>query len=366
MASNHFGNIFKVTTFGESHGSHIGVVIDGCPSGIAIENSDINEALKLRAPGRSEFASPRKEPDEAEIISGVFNNKTTGAPICILIKNHAANPELYHSISNLLRPGHANFTYLAKYGNYDYMGGGRASARETAARVAASVFAAKILPQYGISPMAYLKQVGEVDFTTNLISQKFDIDQIYKSQIFCPDPIAEAAMILKLKEVKASGDSIGGTVEFFVANMPVGLGEPVYDKLHAKLAYAMLSIPGAKGFEIGVGMQAATMQGSEFNDLFILQNSTIKTRTNNAGGVLGGISNGMPLVGRVAFKPTSSIFIEQQTLDLCGNNATIKLPKEAKHDVCVAIRAVPVVNAMLNLVLLDFILIRNQYNNLTC
>ena len=323
MASNTFGNIFKLTTWGESHGRAIGVVIDGAPAGIELGADDINQALALRAPGKNAFTSTRREPDLAEIYSGVFEGKTTGAPISIIIPNKDPDPSKYTPIKNLLRPGHANYTYLEKYGCFDYSGGGRASARETACRVAAGAVASKFLIQKNIQVTASLQD---------------------------KDIILE-----KISKLKAEGDSIGGVVEFTVLNMPVGLGDPVYEKLEANLAKAMLSIPATKGFEIGEGFAAAQMQGSTHNDEFIANAGDI-TVTNHAGGTLGGISTGMPLVGRVAFKPTSSIKKTQNTVDLAGKPREFKLPAGSRHDPCVAIRAVPVVAAMCMLVLADALL----------
>jgi chorismate synthase len=330
MSSNSFGQIFRITTWGESHGKGIGVVIDGCPAGLAITESEINEALAKRAPGQSAYTSPRKEKDAAEIYSGVFEGVTTGAPISIIIHNNDAQSTAYEPIKKLLRPGHANFTYLEKYGVFDYRGGGRASARETACRVAAGAVAKKLLQHEGIHVTAYLASIAGIQ--------------------------DHEAMMQKVHEAIKVGDSLGGIVAFEATGLPVGLGDPVYEKLEANLAKAMLSLPATKGFEIGEGFQAATMQGSEHNDLFISQQERVITQTNHAGGTLGGISTGMPLTGRVAFKPTSSIKMAQKTLDEKGNTADFILPEGSRHDPCVAIRAVPVVEAMCALVLADAIL----------
>lgn len=324
MASNSFGLIFRITTFGESHGKAIGVVIDGCPAGLLIKEEEINAALALRAPGKEALTSPRAESDQAEILSGVFEGKTTGAPIAIVIFNHDADSSKYEPIKELIRPGHANATYLEKYGVFDYRGGGRASARETACRVAAGAIAKKLLASAGINVQAYLKN--------------------------------EETLRPLIEEAKQSGDSLGGIVEF-VATVPAGLGDPLYEKLEARLAYALMSIPASKGFEIGSGFASATMRGSEHNDLFIEKGVT---ETNHAGGILGGITNGMPVVGRVAFKPTSSITKEQKTVTLTGEQATFSLPPGSRHDPCVAIRAVPVVEAMVALVLADALLVNRS------
>lgn len=351
MASNFFGNLFRITTFGESHGLMIGVVIDGCPAGLNLLDADINAALSKRQPGKTPYTSPRKEADLAKIVSGVFEGKTTGAPITILIENTSADSSPYNATQHLYRPGHANFTYLAKYGIFDHRGGGRASARETAARVAAGAVAKKLLEKADIQCIAYLAEMGNVKAETPLIDglqQKID-----ESPIFCPDPKAEQEMIQKLIQMKEEKDSLGGIVAC-IAKVPIGLGDPVYQKLEALLAFAMLSIPASKGFEIGDGFLAAKMRGSEHNDPFTLdlEGNPIPA-TNHAGGTLGGISTGAPLFFRVAFKPTSSIQKEQQTVSLNNTKETLQMPRTGKHDPCVAIRAVAVVEAMTALVLAD-------------
>ena len=357
MASNSFGNIFRITTFGESHGKAYGVVVDGCPAGIMLNEENIDAMLQLRAPGKSEFVSPRQEKDEAEILAGVFDGKTTGAPITIIIKNKVADSSKYNPIEKMLRPGHANFTYLNKYGACDHRGGGRASARETVCRVAAGAVAKKILDHYKIKTAAYLKSVGgvkaEVDFANVARLREY----VYQNVIYCPDVSASALMIDAINKVKAEGDSVGGVVEFVADNLPVGLGDPVYEKLSANLAKAMMSIPAAKGFEIGEGFNAAKMQGSKHNDLFT---SLDRTLTNYAGGVLGGITTGMQLIGRVAFKPTPSIFKGQKTVDIEGRKCNLQLPEGSRHDPCVAVRAVPVVEAMCMLVVVDALLLHKS------
>lgn len=356
MASNSFGQIFKITTWGESHGKAIGVVIDGCPAGLALSADDINDALKKRAPGSNAYTSPRRESDVAEIYSGVFQGQTTGAPISILILNQDVDSSKYEPIKNLLRPGHANYTYLEKYGVFDYRGGGRASARETACRVAAGAVAQKILDTQGLQVIAYIKSIGEhtVDDTRFSIQQSEQL--IAESPLFCPDPVVEKAMQKAVIAAKEAGDSLGGVVAFVVPEMMVGLGDPVYEKLEANLAKAMLSLPATKGFEMGEGFLAARMMGSKHNDLFV-NSKRQPTMSNYAGGTLGGISTGMPLVGRVAFKPTSSIRSDQKTVDLQGNEQVFSLPEGSRHDPCVAIRAVPVVAAMCQLVLADALLL---------
>ena len=359
MASNCFGQLFRITTWGESHGKAIGVVIDGCPAGVEISTEEINLALALRAPGRNAYTSPRQETDHAEIFSGVFEGKTTGTPISIIIMNRDMKSNHYTALKEVLRPGHANFTYLEKYGpNYDYRGGGRASARETACRVAAAAIAKKILSHYGIQTCAYLSTVGSVqapDLGVNIPDLR---PKITNSLIFCPDERASDNMQAVIALAKEAGDSVGGIVTFLATGLPVGLGDPVYEKLEANLAKAMLTIPASKGFEIGEGFQAAHMSGSEHNDLFISTEQQVQTQTNHAGGTLGGISTGMPLVGRVAFKPTSSIRKPQTTVDLSGQASVMTLPEGSRHDPCVAIRAVPVVDAMCVLVLVDALLMQ--------
>jgi len=323
MGSNSFGNLFKITTWGESHGKAIGVVIDGCPAGLEIDEEMIHASLAKRAPGNNPLTSPRKEPDHAEILSGVFEGKTTGTPISIIIWNKDADSSKYEPIKDKLRPGHANYTYLEKYGIFDYRGGGRSSARETAGRVAAGAIAKQILHHFDIKISAKILQDEKL-----------------------------------IEQAKAEGDSIGGVVEFTITNAPVGLGDPIYQKLEANLAKAMMSLPATKGFELGLGFQAAKMKGSEHNDSFVVSEGKVQTSTNHAGGTLGGISTGMPIVGRVAFKPTSSILKAQKTLTTAGKETTFSLPPGSRHDPCVAIRAVPIVEAMCSLVLVDAILLQ--------
>lgn len=358
MASNSFGSIFKITTWGESHGKAIGVVIDGCPAGLEISENEINEALALRAPGRTPYTSPRNEADKAEILSGVFEGKTTGTPISIIIPNKDADSSKYAPIKDLLRPGHANYTYLEKYGFFDYRGGGRSSARETACRVAGGAIAKKFLEHSGIELTAHIKQIGNIEATTEGNDVAKMRTSTYQSPVFCPDPQATASMIALIEKAKIEGNSLGGIIEFIALSVPAGLGDPIYEKLEAKLAHAMMSLPATKGFEIGSGFQAVVMSGSEHNDLFIKNDSAdIQTQTNFAGGTLGGITTGMPIVGRVAFKPTSSIMKSQKTLTISGDQASFTLPEGSRHDPCVAIRAVPIVEAMLALVLADALLL---------
>ena len=393
LASNSFGNIFRVTTWGESHGKAIGVVIDGCPAGIELTIEDINRALDLRAPGRNNFTSPRAEPDLAEIYSGVFENKTTGAPISIIIHNKDFDSTKYQSNKDLYKPGHANYSYLKKYGIFDHNGGGRASARETACRVAAAAVAQKILDKFNITACGYIKAINNINISFNPSNPKKYQDfnrlqnAINNSPLFCPDSYAEKLMQDKIISAKEQGDSLGGVVELVVTGLPVGLGDPVYEKLEANLARAMLSIPASKSFEIGEGINSALMTGSEHNDLFTTNDNSqqyaIKNKsqleaseprpsgsgsnnqpmaTNHAGGTLGGISTGMDVIIRVAFKPTSSIKKPQNTVDIYNQPQVFKLPEGSRHDPCVAIRAVPVVKAMGILVIADLILMNKVVN----
>jgi chorismate synthase len=357
MASNSFGTIFKITTWGESHGKAIGVVIDGCPAGLEISEYEINQELALRAPGKNPYTSPRSEPDQVEIYSGLFEGKTTGAPISLVIPNRDVDSSKYEPIKDLLRPGHANYTYLEKYGTFDYRGGGRASARETASRVAAGAIAKKFLAHYGIQITAYIKQIGHVEASIETYPDESLHTRTYQSPVFCPDHDASLKITQLLEKAKSEGDSVGGLVEFIATSVPVGIGDPIYQKLEANLALAMMSLPATKGFEIGSGFQSVYMHGSEHNDRFTHESGSIKTETNHAGGVLGGISTGMAILGRVAFKPTSSVMKSQPTLNTLKEAASFQLPEGSKHDPCVAIRAVPIVEAMTALVLADSILL---------
>ncbi len=353
MGSNTFGNLFKITTWGESHGRAIGVVIDGCPAGLEVTVEEIQHELARRQPGTSPYTSPRSESDVPEILSGLFEGKTTGAPLSILIKNEDADSSKYEPIKDLLRPGHANYTYLKKYGVFDYRGGGRASARETAARVAAGAVAKKLLAEQGIKLVAYIKEIG------GIAASKIDLDYLSKSPIYCPDESASIAIMQKIEKVKAQGDSLGGVIELVGDSLPLGLGDPVYEKLEANLAKAMMSIPATKGVEFGEGFQAARMLGSEHNDLFALnEEGDIVTQTNHAGGILGGITSGMPLVLRVAFKPTASIGKPQESVDINKQRKEFQLPPGSRHDPCVVVRAVPIVEAMGALVLADALLMQ--------
>lgn len=343
MASNSFGTLFRMTTWGESHGKAIGVVIDGCPAGLDLHEEDIQGALQRRAPGITPYTSPRKEPDEVEILSGVFEGKTTGTPLSLIIWNRDADSSKYVPLKDVLRPGHANYTYLEKYGIFDYRGGGRTSARETVGRVAAGAIAAKILALEGVSIKAYIHELGGVCAEE-------------KTQ----QPTKE--MMVAIESARKNGDTLGGIIAFEALGVPVGWGEPVYEKLEANLAKAMLSINATKGFEIGSGFEAARMRGSEHNDLYVKEGGQIRTRTNHSGGVLAGISNGMPITGRVAFKAPSSIQQEQQTLSTSGEESSFSLPTGSRMDPCVLPRAVPIVEAMVALVLVDALLLHRCTN----
>lgn len=359
MASNFFGNLFRITTFGESHGPAIGVVIDGCPAGLKIDKEEIDRELALRSPGKSPYTSPRKEKDEVEILSGIFEGTTTGAPIALLIRNKDADSSKYEPIKNLLRPGHANYTYLQKYGIFDYRGGGRSSGRETVARVAAGAIAKKLLAHFDVEICAFVAEIGGIAINEpTLKSLPILRKKILANPLFCPDPKAAEKMMKAIEKAKDEGDSLGGILQCAVVNLPIGLGDPVYGKLEANLACAMLSLPATKGFEIGSGFAAARMKGSEHNDAFdIDDHGQITTTTNFAGGTLGGISTGLPLTFRVAFKPPSSIKKEQKTVNLKREKKAFNLPEGSRHDPCVAIRAVPIIEAMTALVLADALLL---------
>ena len=347
MAGNTLGKYFRITTFGESHGPAVGVIIDGVKPNLPITAAAIQKELDRRRPGQSSVTTPRAELDQVQILSGVFQDKTLGTPICLLIWNKDQNPAAYNKIKDLFRPGHAGFTYLTKFGIHDYRGGGRSSGRETAGRVAAGAVAKSILERKGIRIVAYTKEAGGIN------AKKVDFSEIEKNPIRCPDPVAAEKMLKKILRVKKEGDSLGGIVEAVVLNCPAGLGDPVFDKLEADLAKALLSIPAIKGFEIGSGFSAARMKGSEHNDAFYFdrKRKKVRTRTNYAGGILGGISNGENIVVRVAVKPPSSIPKAQSTIDTRGRRRTISV--EGRHDPCLCPRVVPVVESMIALVLAD-------------
>jgi chorismate synthase len=348
MAGNSFGKVFQVHTWGESHGPAIGVVIDGCPAGLALTSEDIQKELNRRRPGQSSLTTTRQEKDQIEILSGIIAGETTGTPISLLIKNLDTDPNPYQDLADLFRPGHADYGYWVKYGLRDWRGGGRASARETAARVAAGAIAKKILAQEGIQVIAYTVKVGNIE------AQQFDPHQIERNPIRCPDSTRAKEMINKILAVKEKGDSIGGIVEVKATGVPAGLGEPVFDKLDADLAKALMSIGSVKGIEIGAGFQVSRLLGSENNDPFLWDGGRIRTKTNQAGGILGGISTGEDIILRLAIKPTPSIAKPQQTVDIQGRPKTITI--RGRHDPCICPRIIPVAEAMVALVLADHLL----------
>lgn len=351
---NSYGTLFRITSFGESHGPAIGVVIDGCPSGLAIDEKFIQSELDRRKPGQSKITTQRKESDLFKILSGVFEGKSTGAPIAIVIENEDQRSKDYSHLADTFRPSHADFTYEKKYGLRDYRGGGRSSARETAARVAAGAIAKLLLKQSGIEIFGYVSQVGEVCAPPYTQLNLNDTD---KNIVRCPDSATAEKMITLIDEVRKSRDTIGGRVTCVIKHVPVGLGEPVFDKLHAELGKGMLSINAVKGFEYGSGFAGTTMRGSQHNDEFYNDEGNIKTRTNHSGGIQGGISNGEDIYFNVAFKPVATIMMDQQSVDKEGNETTVS--GKGRHDPCVVPRAVPIVEAMAALVLADFIL-RNK------
>ena len=354
---NTFGHLFRITTWGESHGGAVGVVVDGCPPQIDVDISAIQFELDRRKPGQSRLTTQRQEGDEVEILSGVFEGKTLGTPISMLVWNKDARPSAYEHLKDLYRPSHADFTYQQKYGIRNWQGGGRASARETIGRVAAGAIAKQILRENAeTETLAYVKQIhtlaAEVDTDT------VTLEQIEESPVRCPDPIASPKMAERIDQARRDRDSLGGIIESVARNVPVGLGEPVFDKLKADLAKAMMSLPATMGFQIGSGFDGITMTGSEHNDAFYLKKNDegeqIRTRTNNSGGTQGGISNGENIVFQVAFKPTATIGKPQETVDIDGNEVTLEA--SGRHDPCVLVRAPAIVEAMVALVLTDHLL----------
>lgn len=359
MAGNSLGTFLKITTFGESHGKAVGVLIDGVKPNLPISMEAIQKELDRRRPGQSNITTARNEADTVQILSGVFKGKTLGTPICLLVWNKDQDSKAYNAIKNIFRPGHAAYTYLSKYGIQDYRGGGRSSGRETAGRVAAGGIAKQILAKRGIEIYAYTKAVGDIQ------AQTIDLQEIERNPVRCPDAKAAKKMIHKILKVRNEGDSIGGIVEAVVKHCPIGLGDPVFDKLEADLAKALLSIPALKGFEIGSGFASARMKGSEHNDEFFREKKsrTIHTRTNFAGGILGGISNGEDIVLRVAVKPPSSIPKSQKTVDTRGRKRTVTV--EGRHDPCLCPRIVPVVESMIALVIADHLMRQTMLARIT-
>ena len=351
MSGSSFGKLFKITTWGESHGRGLGVVIEGCPAGLPIKESEIQLELNRRRTGQSKVTTTRKEGDQIQIMSGVFKGKTTGTPISLLVENEDADSSKYELIKDLYRPGHADYTYDMKYGFRDYRGGGRSSARETVARVAAGAIAKKLLARERIKIIGFTRQIGKH------IAQNIDYREIENNIVRCPDNKIAEKMVNSIMRARKKGDSLGGVVEVIAQGVPAGLGEPVFDRLDADLAKAVMSMPAVKGVEIGVGFQSAIMTGSECNDVFAMKNKKVITTTNNAGGILGGISNGMDIVIRLVVKPTSSINKAQNTVTQQGKKAEIRV--EGRHDPCVATRAVPIAEAMVAITLIDH-LYRNK------
>ncbi|HQV78620.1 MAG TPA: chorismate synthase [Chitinophagales bacterium] len=356
MAGNTFGELFRITTFGESHGVALGVIIDGCPAGLKVDTSFIQSELDRRKPGQSSIVTQRKEADEFEILSGIYEGVTQGTPIGIIIRNEDQKSKDYDHIKDNYRPSHADFTYDVKYGTRDHRGGGRSSARETAVRVAAAAIAKMLLQHYGITVQAYVSKVGSIALEKNY--DKLDLSKTEDNIVRCPDAETAVKMIELIKQVKKEGDTIGGFVSCVISGVPAGLGEPVFDKLHADLGKAMLSINAAKGFEYGSGFEGTTLRGSQHNDEFYISTKNeIKTKTNHSGGIQGGISNGMDIYFNVAFKPIATIMHEQPSIDKFGN--TTSVTGRGRHDPCVLPRAVPIVEAMAALVIADHLL-RNR------
>ena len=360
MPGNSFGQSFRITTCGESHGGAVGVIIDGCPAGIAITEEEIQLELDRRKPGQSRITTPRKEEDKIHILSGFFEGKTTGTPILLLAYNADMRPQDYSELKNLYRPSHADFTYLKKYGARDFRGSGRASARETLARVAAGAIAKKYLKEHlNIEILSYVEQVGEI--TTPIDHRQIKFADIEQNIVRCPDPIVAQKMIALIEKIKLEKDSIGGVIKGVIRNAPPGLGEPVFDKLSADLGKAMLSINAVKGFEIGSGFAGVTLRGSQHNDSVFIEKGEVKFASNYAGGTLGGISNGEDIYFRVAFKPVSTIGQEQKTVDV--HHQPVTVAAAGRHDPCVLPRAVPIVDAMSALVMMDHYL-RQRIQNL--
>ena len=352
MAGNSFGKLFNLTTFGESHGTALGGVIDGCPPGITLDIDAIQNELNRRKPGQSAIVTQRKEPDTVTFHSGIFENVTTGTPIGFIIENTNQKSQDYSHIKDSYRPSHADFTYDKKYGTRDYRGGGRSSARETVCRVVAGAIAKQILKNITIT--AYVSSVGNI--TLNKPYTQLDLNKTETNIVRCPDPETATKMETYIKEIRSKGDTVGGIISCVIQNVPIGLGEPVFDKLHAQLGKAMLSINAVKGFEYGSGFHGSTMQGSNHNDAF---NTDATTKTNFSGGIQGGISNGMDIYFNVAFKPVATLIQQYQTIDKQGN--TVQMHGKGRHDPCVVPRAVPIVEAMAALVLADFYLINKIY-----
>lgn len=350
-----YGKLFQISTFGESHGAAVGVVVQGCPAGIEIDTDFIQSELDRRKPGQSRITTQRKEADSVEIVSGVFEGKSTGTPIAMLVWNGDQRSKDYAHIADQFRPSHADFTYFEKYGIRDYRGGGRSSARETVARVAAGALAKLVLNQLGVKIKAYVSQVGTLKLQKAV--EELDLNEAENNAVRCPDPALAQQMFEYIDQVRKEGDSVGGVISALIEGCPAGLGEPVFDKLHAELGKAMLSINAVKGFEYGSGFDGVALRGSQHNDLMIKEGDKVKTLTNFSGGVQGGISNGEPIYFRVAFKPTATIMQDQDSLNEKGEKVVVS--GKGRHDPCVVPRAVPIVEAMAAIVILDFYL-RNK------
>jgi chorismate synthase len=347
---NIFGHLFRITTWGESHGGGVGVVVDGCPPRLELSEADIQPDLDRRRPGQSKIVSPRKEADKVQILSGTFDGKTLGTPISLWVKNEDARPEAYTEMATKFRPSHADYTYQAKFGIRSWPGGGRTSARETIGRVAAGAIAKKILrEQYGVEVLAYVKQVQNISAEIDV--EKVKAEAIESNIVRCPDPKAAEKMIRLIENVRKAGDTVGGIVEGVARGVPVGWGEPVFDRLEADLAKAMLSLPASKGFDVGSGFDGILLRGTEHNDAFRAKGAKVYTKTNRSGGIQGGISNGQTIYFRVAFKPVATVMVEQETIDIEFKNTILKA--RGRHDPCVLPRAVPMVEAMTALVLVD-------------
>lgn len=350
---NSFGRIFRITTFGESHGFGLGVTIDGCPAGLPIDEDFIREEMQRRKPGQSKITTQRKEEDEFQILSGVFEGKSTGTPIGMIIMNTDQKSKDYSHIADKFRPSHADYTYFEKYGIRDYRGGGRSSARETAARVAAGAIAKLMLRQFGISVQAYVSQVGDLKLEKTYTELNLSLTE--ENIVRCPDLEMAEKMIEFIDEVRKNRDTVGGIVTCVAKGVPAGLGEPVFDRLHAELGKAILSINAVKGFEYGSGFEGVKMRGSEHNDSFVQEAGKVRTKTNHSGGIQGGISNGEDIYFNVAFKPVATIMQDQESVNEAGESVTVS--GKGRHDPCVVPRAVPIVEAMAALVLADYLLI---------
>ena len=350
-----YGKIFQISTFGESHGLAVGVVVQGCPAGININMDFIQSELDRRKPGQSRITTQRKEADSVEILSGIFEGKSTGTPIAMLVWNGDQRSKDYAHIADQFRPSHADYTYFEKYGIRDYRGGGRSSARETVARVAAGALAKLVLNQIGVSIKAYVSQVGTLKLQKSV--SELDLNEAENNALRCTDPVLDQEMFDYIDQVRKEGDSVGGVISAYIEGCPAGLGEPVFDKLHAELGKAMLSINAVKGFEYGSGFEGIALRGSQHNDLIVQEDGKFKTLTNFSGGVQGGISNGEPIYFRVAFKPTATIMQDQDSLNEKGEKVVVS--GKGRHDPCVVPRAVPIVEAMAAIVILDFYL-RNK------